>query len=131
LEETNQLQQTGVRSLKMHFVTIRSRINVHICPCKGKDGEVRRKPCFSLGAIAQYVQVTERPALKWPLNSLGVFWKEYGVLRWRPFSPPGLNNLLPAPLHFGISLLLFSQPVFNLLLWLALTVTSTQSEGRG
>lgn len=44
-----------------------------------------------------------------------------------------MGTFLPtwAPLPFWNSLLLFYQPVFNLLLWPALTVTSTQSERRG
>lgn len=57
-------------------------------------------------------------------SSPDIFWKAWNL---------NMGTFLPtwAPLPFWNSLLLFYQPVFNLLLWPALTVTSTQSKRRG
>lgn len=79
----------------------------------------------------EHLQVRKRLGPGWPPHPLGVSSKEHGGPSRGPFSPPGLNNSLLLPLVVWNSLLLFSQPVFNFLLWPALTVTSTQSDARG
>lgn len=112
-------------------------MNVYSCPSKGNAERAVLLPGHH---DKEHLQVREaRPRMVTPKSAwcfLKRVWSpELGTffLTWakRLAVPTPTSPHSHCSFHSGISLLLFSQPVFNLLLWPALTVTSTHSEARG